>query len=136
VNRIRLILVVFAAGSVLCGCAATAPGCARDQQLTVVEHIYFGVATPDGAVTAAQWSDFLRDTVTPRFPAGLTTWEASGQWRSADGSLMREPSHVLNLVHPGDAQSEAAVLAIIDHYKSRYRQEAVLRVQASACMSL
>jgi hypothetical protein len=25
----------------------------------------------------------------PRFPAGLTSWQAVGQWRSADGTLTR-----------------------------------------------
>jgi hypothetical protein len=124
------------AAALACGCAATSTlPCAGNQQRAVQELIYFGAQTPDGEITAEQWSTFLAEVVTPRFPAGFTTWEASGQWRSADGSLTREPSHVLNLVHDGAPVPEAAVIAIVEAYKARYRQEAVLRVRAPACVS-
>jgi hypothetical protein len=120
----------------LVGCATPPPsGCAANQQRSINELIYFGAATPNGTVTPEQWAAFLAEVVTPRFPAGLTTWDASGQWRSADGSLTREPSHVLNLVHDGNPATESSVLAIIDAYKTRYRQEAVMRVRAPACVS-
>jgi hypothetical protein len=121
----------------LAGCqTAPAPRCAAHEQLSMSELIYFGTATPDGAVTDEQWSGFLRDEVTPRFPQGLTTWTASGQWRSQDGSLTREDSHVLNLVHGGDAATEQAVRELSESYKQRFRQEAVLRVKSHACSSL
>jgi hypothetical protein len=32
-------------------------------------------------VSDAQWTDFLGREVTPRFPDGLTVFEAAGQWR-------------------------------------------------------
>jgi len=118
------------------GCASQAPsGCAANQHRSINDLIYFGAATPAGTVTREQWAAFLGEVVTPRFPAGLTTWEASGQWRSADGSLTREPSHVLNLIHEGGPESETSVLAIIEAYEARYRQEAVMRVRAPACVS-
>jgi Protein of unknown function (DUF3574) len=113
-----------------------APRCSADQKASVNDLIYFGVETPHGAVSDDDWAAFLRDGVTPRFPDGLTTWRASGQWRSADGTLTREDSHVLNLVHPGDPKTEAAIRALIGEYKARYRQEAVLRVRSEACVSL
>ena len=123
--------------ALLCaGCAtAPAPHCPANQQAAVNELIYFGTATPDGVVPTEAWNGFLRDVVTPLFPQGLTTWDASGQWRSGDGSLTREASHILNLVHPKDDKSEAAVRAIVDQYKKRFRQEAVLRVAADTCTS-
>jgi uncharacterized protein DUF3574 len=82
-----------------------------------------------------QWADFLRDVVTPRFPEGLTTWPASGQWRAGDGSLTLENTHVLNLVHAADDATEKSVQAIIADYKDRFRQEAVLRVKTGVCVS-
>ena len=118
------------------GCTSLQSGtCAGDQKDSVSDLIYFGADTPDGPVDADAWATFLRDVVTPRFTAGLTTWDAEGQWRSADGSLVRETSHVLNLVHSGDASSENSVRTIIDAYKTRHRQEAVLRVRTPACIS-
>ena len=119
------------------GCAtAPATRCATNERASINELIYFGTGTPDGVVTEEQWTEFLRDVVTPRFPLGLTTWRASGQWRSNDGNLTREDSHVLNLVHDSDVATEKAVQELIDAYRKRFRQEAVLRVKTPACASL
>ena len=55
--------------------------------------------------------------MTPRFPEGLSTWQASGQWRSASGQIIREPSYVLSLVHPDDPVPNKAIQEIITSYK-------------------
>lgn len=120
----------------LAGCAlVNQQACSSGEQLLVQESLYFGTAKPSGVVTPEEWAEFLRSTVTPRFPRGLTAWQASGQWRGADGAVIREASHVLNLVHANDATSEQAVLEIVATYKSRFHQEAVLRVKSHACTS-
>ena len=97
--------------------------------------LYLGTAKPDGTVSGGEWDRFLREVVTPRFADGFTQWHAAGQWRSADGSIVREDSHVLVVVHPPDPQAEANVRAIAAEYKSRFHQEAVLRVRSEACVS-
>ena len=118
------------------GCATSpTPACPAGERRSVDELIYFGTGMADGVVSSEQWAAFLRDVVTPRFPDGLTTWPASGQWRAADGSLTLENTHVLNLVHAADDATDKAVQAIIADYKDRFRQEAVLRVKTSACVS-
>lgn len=109
--------------------------CKSGEQLAIHDSLYFGTAKPTGVVTPEEWAEFLRGTVTPRFPQGLTVWQASGQWRSADGSILQEASNVLNLVHPNDEPSEKAVLEVVATYKSQFRQEAVLRVKVHACAS-
>jgi hypothetical protein len=120
----------------LSGCAATPPArCAANQKSAMQELIYFGAEKPGGQVSPAEWTSFLEEIVTPRFPSGFTTWDAAGQWRAADGSLTREASHVLNLVHDGDPASVSSVIDIIDRYKVRFSQEAVLRVNTPACIS-
>jgi hypothetical protein len=130
--RVALMLLAIA----LTGCA-TRPtsGCTSGANPSVVEMLYFGTATPDGTVSDEQWAAFLRDEVTPRFPDGLTHWHANGQWRGADGVIVREGSHVLQLLHDADRSVDAAIAAIVASYKSRFRQEAVLRVTSSACAS-
>jgi hypothetical protein len=130
-------LLVLVSAALLCGACAT-PGefkCPAGADRQVRDLLYFGSATPDGSVSAADWDAFLRDTVTPRFPDGLTVHAANGQWRGADGRIVREPSWVLELVHVDDARSEDAVDAIAEAYKSRFRQEAVMRVSSPACVS-
>jgi len=110
--------------------------CEGDGRLAVQELLYFGTETPSGHVTPEAWTQFLGEIVTPRFPDGLSAWQASGQWRSASGKVIREPSYVLSLVHPDDVAPSKAVQEIITSYKTRFRQEAVLRVKSHTCMSL
>ena len=127
-------LVVILA--LLAGCATPPQNyCARDERRSISELIYFGTEKPGGVVSAEEWSAFLGEVVTPRFPEGLTTWRAAGQWRANDGSLTREDSHVLNLIHANDRASDASIRAIVAEYKTRFKQEAVLRVQAPVCVS-
>lgn len=119
---------------VSCG-AMNASQCGGDGRTAMQELLYFGTKTPSGHVTAEEWTQFLSETVTPRFPEGFSTWSASGQWRSASGQIIREPSYVLNLVHPDDPVPNKAIQEIVATYKSRFQQEAVLRVISHTCMS-
>lgn len=91
---------------------------------------------PDGMVGQAQWSQFLQAVVTPRFPEGFTVWQASGQWRSSDGSIVREPSYVLQLIHAEDEARDKAISEIMSEYKTQFRQEAVLKTRSPVCVSL
>src|SRR3954468_23861015 len=82
-----------------------------------MDTLYFGTQKPDGSapVTDAEWQQFLADEITARFPSGLTTWEASGQWRDAHNVIERERTHIVQLVH-GTAD-EGKIAAIIEAYK-------------------
>ena len=122
--------------TVCTGCA-TSPGsrCAVGMEPRVQDTLYFGRATPDGVVTDAQWTAFLRDVVTPRFPAGLSVWPASGQWLAEDGRLVHEDAEVLTILHDGEAAQGEAIDAIMRQYKQGFRQEAVLRVKQAVCVA-
>jgi len=130
-TTVTLVFMLAAAG-----CASLrAPTCQPGEALSVSELLYFGTAKPTGTVTSEEWAEFLRVTVTPRFPRGLTTWQAAGQWTGADGAIVREASFVLSLLHADDERAESAVRSIAAEYKSRFNQEAVLRVKSHACTS-
>jgi hypothetical protein len=100
-------------------------------QRQVLDTFYFGTQKPDGsAVADADWQQFLATEITPRFPSGLTTFDASGQWRDARGAIKRERTHIVQLVHTPTAEDEARIRAIVTAYKSRFAQEAVLQVRS------
>jgi hypothetical protein len=109
--------------------------CRDGDHLAIHDSLYFGTATPDGVVSAEDWARFLETTVTPRFPQGFTASRASGQWRDADGEIVREDSHVLQLLHPDDAATEMAVRELIETYKTQFQQQAVLRIRSHTCAS-
>jgi Protein of unknown function (DUF3574) len=95
--------------------------------------LYFGLSHRGGTVSETEWRKFLRDEVTPRFPDGLTSWEADGQWRKTDGNIARERAKVLLLVHEDGAAIRSSISAIIESYKRMFHQESVLWETAPVC---
>jgi hypothetical protein len=97
-----------------------------------MDTLYFGTQKPDGSapVTDAEWQQFLADEITTRFPSGLTTWEASGQWRDEHNVIERERTHIVQVVHPANGEVEGRIVAIVAAYKKRFAQEAVFRVRS------
>lgn len=106
-------------------------GAASSAQLRTT--VYFGLGRPNGTVSELEWQMFLRDEVTPRFPAGLTVWDAQGQWRQSAGGIGRERTKVLLLVHPDTAAARDAVQTVIGRYRKAFEQESVLWETARVC---
>lgn len=127
--------------------AAMASGPASAQALSVVMDcgetataqtrttLYFGRTRPKGSVSELEWQLFLRDEVTTRFPDGLTTWDAQGQWRGASGVIDHEQSKVLLLVHAETPKARQSVLEVIAAYRKAFDQEAVLWESARVCVA-
>jgi hypothetical protein len=98
-----------------------------------VERLYFGRNMADTAmVSDSAWGAFVREVLTVRFPDGLTVWDAAGQWRAPDGTIVRERTFVVELVHLVGPEAEDRVQAVIDEYKRRFAQQAVMRVVTEA----
>lgn len=110
-----------------------APACAPLGKPYMRTTLYFGLAKPSGTVTPGQWQSFLRNEVSPRFPQGLTVWEADGQWRQPDGRIARERAKVLLLVHEDTAGIRESLAALVSTYKRVFKQESVLWETSSVC---
>ena len=120
----------------LAGCAAQQSGlsCKPPSHAMHRVELLFAAATNDGKpISASQWQDFLNHEVTPRFPGGLTAYEAYGQWQGSDGKIEKSPSRVLLIWYEGDAS--ARIDAIREAYKKRFAQESVMRVDGMDCVS-
>ena len=110
--------------------AAPASACAAPLKPAVEVDLYFG------EISAPQWTAFLDEEVTPRFPDGLSVIDVNGQYRSRRGTIGRERSKLLVIV-VFDAPAHASrVQAIVDSYRQRYKQESVLRVERPVCAGL
>lgn len=97
--------------------------------------LYFGMSRPKGSVSELEWQLFLRDEVTKRFPDGLTVWQAEGQWLSPVGSIDREQSKVLLLVHADSAAARESVQAVIQSYRKTFDQQSVLWESSRVCIA-
>ena len=124
----------FAAGCAAGGGSVCPEGMDRFTELNV----YFGLEKGTGeTVTEEEWQSFLADTVTPRFPDGLTVLDARGQWFDTDaGRLYRESTKLLNVLVPADTAGVDTVREISDIYKQRFEQQAVFYTSLPACAAV
>ncbi|MCR0980572.1 DUF3574 domain-containing protein [Roseomonas populi] len=120
-----------------CQAGGAPPACPDGTGPAAVAELAFGRNGPDGTlrVTDADWADFLAEEATPRFPDGLTSFDASGQWRGPDGRIAREPAKFLWLVMPAASLEEAHARTkpVAEAYRRRFRQESVLVVLRGTC---
>ncbi|KRG43421.1 hypothetical protein ARC78_07300 [Stenotrophomonas pictorum JCM 9942] len=147
----KLQALLFAATLALTGCASlpsTAPAggavtatlqddAARPAAASgwVRSELYFGVGEESGnsareqtdMVSEAQWRVFLDKEVTPRFPDGLTVFDAYGQWlfRGAP-EPNRLRTKVLVVLHEDTAQRRDDIEAIRLAWKQATRHQSVL----------
>jgi len=122
--------------------ALTACTTAPDLRCTAPSHamqkveLFFGAATNDGKpIPKAAWEEFLDREVTPRFPAGLTATEASGQWQRPDGTIEKSPARVLSIWYDITKDASAKIEAVREAYKTRFQQLSVMRVDSTDCVS-
>lgn len=93
-----------------------------------IDRLAFGLGIRDtGFVSEAAWEAFLRDVVTPGFPQGFAVYRTDAQWRLDNGTIVKEPGRIIELIHVPDAATEAKVVEIADWYVKRFEQEAVGR---------
>jgi hypothetical protein len=111
--------------------------CAGVQKPQQVAELMFGRKIPDRiAVTEDEWTQFVDQEITSRFPDGLTVLSAAGQWRDpSSNKIVREPSKVVLIVLPGKAEDLARVNEIAQAYKTRFKQQFVGVIVRPACVS-
>jgi len=87
-------------------------------------------------VSEAAWRRFLASEVTPRFPDGLTVYDARGQWRPpGGGAIVRERTKVLMIAIPLGPDNDARLRQVVEAYKIRFRQQSVGLIVRPACVS-
>ena len=106
--------------------------CSSTQKAWVVADLLFG----RNRVSEARWSRFLATEVTPRFADGFTVLDARGQWRAPGGAkISKERSKLVMIAMPSAADNDARLQAIIEAYKTRFKQQSVGLIVRPACVS-
>jgi len=129
------LLALAALALLACGDEGEEP-CPEGSDRYAEYQLFFGRSTADGAeVSDEAWSAFLADTVTLRFPDGLTVLDAAGQWRGDSGAVQRERSKVLWILAAPGEETLRLIDEISAEYERRFNQESVLRIHGSTCAS-
>ena len=131
------LLLSFAVIATILGCSGESSAeCPEGMDAFVSYQLFMGRSMPDGNVASdADWNRFLAETVTPRFPDGLTVLDASGQWRNSSGIIEKEQSKQLVILAPPGEDALRLIGEVSEAYKSRFNQESVLKVVEDVCVS-
>jgi hypothetical protein len=101
--------------------------------------LYFGVGDRDDPATRiddTRWQGFLDREVTPRFPDGLTVFDAYGQWLfRGRPTPERLDSKLLVVLHPDTAEARAKIDAIRSAWKAETGHQSVLWASQAAEVS-
>jgi len=111
--------------------------CRGGQKPTQIAEMMFGRKIGDRiGVSEVEWGRFVDREITPRFPAGLTVYNAAGQWQdAATKKVVHEPSKMVVIVLPGEDDEIARLSAIVEAYKIRFKQQSVVVIVRPACVS-
>ena len=87
-------------------------------------------------MSEAEWASFLADTVTPRFPDGLSVLSVEGQSREPSGRIVREHTKLLVVVVFDAPAHQSRVREIVEAYSSRFGQHGVFRAEHAVCAGI
>jgi hypothetical protein len=133
--RSAVLLLLFAGFAD--GAGAQLVDCRGGQKPSQVAEMMFGRKIGDRiGVSETEWNRFVEREITPRFPAGLTVFNASGQWQDqSTKKVVHEPSKIVQIVLPGEVEDIPRLNEIAEAYKTRFRQQSVGMIVRPACVS-
>lgn len=121
------------------GCASSDDEwCPEEFESGVEYQLFFGQDDSEGnRVSGEDWDAFMADTVTPRFPGGMTIIDVHGQWQEPSGNIQREKTILVRglIAEPGE-EGLRLVNEISDEFVRRFDQDPVWRIVRDACYGL
>jgi hypothetical protein len=132
-----LVLGISLSGAANAQAQAQTQECRAGQKPQQVAELTFGRRIVGHiAVSETQWLQFIDNEITPRFPEGLTVFDAAGQWWDpASKRIVRETSKIVLIVLPGKAEDLTRLNEIAEIYKRRFKQQSVGMILRPACVS-
>jgi hypothetical protein len=117
-----------------CAQPGAPPVCTAPLKPALEVDLYFGRDKQGGGeVSEAEWAAFLADTVTPRFPDGLSVLDVSGQAREPSGRIVRERTKLLVVVVFDAPAHQAKIREVVETYNKRFGQHSVFRTEQAVC---
>jgi cytochrome c len=111
---------------VLLPCLASGCGGGGEQESVsrptlVQSQVYLGGNIPGGGVVSEEeFGAFIGEVVTPEFPGGITVFDTYGQMQRGDGTIEKQQTKVLLLVHENSKADSERVIGVIDAYRDRF----------------
>jgi Protein of unknown function (DUF3574) len=90
--------------------------------------LFLGGNIPGGGHSQQQFQAFVDKVITPRFPAGLTIFNAKRQFKDSTDTPIKEPCKVVRLLLEDTVKNETAIDEIIRAYQQQFERASVLLV--------
>ena len=105
------------------------------QKPMLLIHLFLALDKAAGpAVAEKKWRAFLDGTVTPRFPDGLTVYDAYGQWRNPQTqSISRDATKVIFIAVADAPDIRGKIEEIAAAYRTEFHQRSVGVVIEKGC---
>jgi hypothetical protein len=95
----------------------------------IQQGLFFGRDIPGGGeVSETDFETFLNNVITPRFPDGLTVYDANGQFKNSTGTIIKEKSKYVTIFAEDNSINNASIYDIGQAYLKQFNQESVLQV--------
>jgi hypothetical protein len=95
----------------------------------IQQGLFFGRDIPGGTeVSETDFETFLNNVITPRFPDGLTVFDANGQFKNSTGTIIKEKSKYITIFAEDNSINNASIYDIGQAYIKQFNQESVLQV--------
>ncbi len=108
----------------------------KSETLMIQSELIFGSLRQNlPPVTDAQWQNFVDTDITPKFPDGFSVIAVQGQWKASDGTIEKEPSHMLLVYNDGSKATSDKLEQLRNDYKQQFQQESVLRTDTQICVA-
>jgi hypothetical protein len=121
----------------LAACATQPPPapCAAGHQAIRTAQLFVGRA---GAPHPSDedFSKFVEQELTPRFPDGLTVLDGGAKWSGPENAQIRDAWKVVQIAYPPGRDGDRRIAAAEAAYKARFHQDPVVVVAPPACVAL
>jgi Protein of unknown function (DUF3574) len=132
--RCAIVLALMFAAARPAAAVAQEPCPLPGQVRMLVVEMFFGRASPKGEVSDEAWLRFLKAEATPRFPDGLTAFDAYGQWRvPRTQKIVRERTKVLLIATADSAAERQKVDELAEAYRAAFSQKSVGIIASDEC---
>ena len=107
---------------------------ASQKPMLVVELFFGRDIAGRGPVTDAEWAEFRQRVIAAQFPDGFTVYDANGQGREAPAAgVAREGTKVVMVAVDRGVDAKAKIGAVMEAYRSQFRQASVGILTSRAC---
>ncbi|WP_298546230.1 DUF3574 domain-containing protein [uncultured Aquimarina sp.] len=90
--------------------------------------LYFGLSNDEGAISNNIWLEFKKNHI-DKILNGYTIVDAYGYWTGSNGTKVEEATKILVYVHKKSDFESQKIDSIINLYKSKFKQESVLKIE-------